>query len=450
MQAVANAFQSYTGPAENNIVENKYKVREGGEKGMKALTWQGADSVKVIDADIPDITQDTDVILKVTATTICGSDLHLYHGEIVALQKGDLLGHEFAGIVDRVGPAVKNLKVGDRVVTSFQIACGECRFCKQKLSSFCDRTNNSTLMRTMYGGNPKADQADAGFFGYSHFTGGYPGGQAEWVKVPIGDVNCLKIPDEVPDEEAIYLSDILPTSYHNVVDTGVKEGDVVGVWGLGPIGQCSIRWALLKGAKEVVAIDCVPARLKMAEEAAPGKVRTLNFKEFSNVAGTLNEWYPGGLDVSLDCGSFHEPQTMLHKVEKALMLETDVSEVPNQMIMATRKMGRVGIIAAYAALTNHFNIGALMEKGIRFIGNGQAPVHLYWEEIMDMIKEGKWSSKFLVSHRIDVSEFAELYQAFDKRQGGLMKVFVQTRHSAPPAPGFPQLTSIKDLPKEVL
>jgi len=171
MQAVANAFQAYTGPAENVIVENTYKVREGGEKGMKALSWQGANSVKVIDADIPEITQDTDVILKVTATTICGSDLHLYHGEIVGLQKGDILGHEFAGVVDRVGPAVKNLKVGDRVVTSFQIACGECRYCKQKLSSFCDRTNNSTLMREMYGGNIHADQADAGFFGYSHFTG---------------------------------------------------------------------------------------------------------------------------------------------------------------------------------------------------------------------------------------------------------------------------------------
>jgi len=302
----------------------------------------------------------------------------------------------------------------------------------------------------MYGGNIEAKQADAGFFGYSHFTGGYPGGQAEWVKVPIGDVNCLKIPDSVPDEEAIYLSDILPTSYHSVVDTGVKEGDVVAIWGCGPIGICAIKWAFLKGAKEVVAIDAVPARLKMAEECNPGKVHTINFKEVTNIPGKINDMYPGGVDVCIDAGTFHEPKSLLHKVEKTLMLETDNPETINEMIMSVRKMGRCGIIAAYAALANHVNVGALMEKGVRLIGNGQAPVHLYWEEIMQMIVDGKWSSKFLVSHRFDVSEFEELYKAFDNRQAGLMKVFVQTRHSAPPAPGFPALTSVKDLTKEVL
>lgn len=208
---------------------------------MKALAWFGKKDVRIIDAPIPDITQPDDVIVKVTGTTICGrqnycwpcfstfhshigSDLHLYHGDILALQKGDILGHEFMGIIDRVGPSVKSLQTGQRVVVSFQIACGQCSYCKQKLSSMCDRTNSSSLQEYMYGSR------DAGFFGYSHFTGGFAGGQAEYVRVPFGEVNCLVVPDEVKDEQALYLSDVLPTSYHAVMDTGVKKGDVVGVW----------------------------------------------------------------------------------------------------------------------------------------------------------------------------------------------------------------------------
>ncbi|CAE6477351.1 unnamed protein product, partial [Rhizoctonia solani] len=176
---------------------------------------------------IPDITQPDDVIVKVTGTTICGSDLHLYHGEIVALQKGDILGHELIGVVDRVGENAKNLKPGQQVVASFQIACGQCSYCKQKLSSMCDKTNNSSLQNAMYG------TRDAGFFGCSHSTGGFPGGQAEYV--PYGNVNLMPVPDNVIDKQAIYLSDVIPTSYHCIVDTGVKEGDIVAVWGLGPI-----------------------------------------------------------------------------------------------------------------------------------------------------------------------------------------------------------------------
>ncbi|KAJ6488182.1 GroES-like protein [Mycena vitilis] len=433
MQAVSNKLAEQIGDAPTTV-SPEYKAREDGST-MRALAWFGARDVRMVDAPIPDITEPDDVILKVTGTTICGSDLHLYHGEILQLQKGDILGHEFMGVVDRVGPNVKNHKVGDRVVASFQIACGECSYCKQKLSSMCDRTNSSGLQNAMYG------HRDAGFFGYSHFTGGFPGGQAEYVRVPKGNVNLIPIPDGIPDEKALYLSDILPTSYHAVVDVGVTEGDVVGIWGLGPIGQCAAKFALIKGAKRVIGIDNVPARLKFAENSG---IETINFNEHTDVVKWIQELVPGGLDKAIDCGTFHEPKTMLHKVEKTLMLETDVSETVNEMITATRKMGSCGIIAAYAGYTNHFNIGALMEKGIRLIGHGQAPVHKYWYDLRAMIEDGKFDPTFILTHRVALEEFPALYASFDKRLGGVEKVFVETKFSAPPCDGTPKLSKVAE------
>ncbi|WVQ86261.1 hypothetical protein IAT38_008429 [Cryptococcus sp. DSM 104549] len=441
MQTVANAVQDYMGP-QPAVVKGEYKHREDGST-MRALAWHGKDDVRMVDAPIPDITKEKDVIVKVTGTTVCGSDLHLYHSEMLALQKGDILGHEFMGIIDRVGPAVTTLKKGDKVVVSFQISCGSCRYCQQKLSSMCDKTNDSSLMGAMYG------QTTAGFFGYAHITGGFPGGQSEYVRVPFGEVNCLKIPSGVPDEAALYLSDILPTSYHSVVDTGVQKGDVVGIWGIGPIGLCAAQWALLKGASKVYVIDSIPTRFALAEQLGP-QVVSVDFSK-EDVSKRIQEEVPGGLDVCLDCTTFHEPKTILHKVEKALMLETDVSETPNEMIYLVKKMGRIGVIAAYSGYTNHFNIGALMEKGVRFIGNGQAPVHLYWEEILnDYLVPGKFNTKLVVSHRVGIEDFPKLYHKFDKRYAGVQKVFVQTSASEPPTPGYPQLTKVDDWADKVL
>ncbi|KAL4242081.1 zinc-containing alcohol dehydrogenase family protein [Abortiporus biennis] len=435
MQAASNAVQDKLGPVPT-VVHAEYKHREGGET-MKALAWFGSQDVRLVDAPIPEITEPDDVILKVTGTTICGSDLHLYHGEIATMQKGDILGHEFMGVVDKVGPNVTNLPIGQRVVCSFQIACGECEYCKQKLSSFCDRTNSSSLMNAMYG------HRDAGFFGYSHLTGGFPGGQAEYVRVPKGNVNLLPVPDDLSDEQVIYLSDVLPTSYHCIVDTGVKEGDVVGVWGLGPIGQCVAKWAKLKGAKRVIGIDRVPERLAFAREHSG--IETLDFSQHTDVVKRLQEIVPGGLDVALDCGTFHQPKSLLHKVEKALMLETDVPEIVNEMLMSVKKGGRCGIIGAYSGYTNHFNIGALMEKGIRLIGNGQAPVHKWWKEILyDYIQTGKFDPTFMITHRVPLEDFPQLYAAFDKRESSVVKVFVETKFSNPPAPGCPTLTRVDD------
>ncbi|WVQ95358.1 hypothetical protein IAU59_002455 [Kwoniella sp. CBS 9459] len=440
MQTIANAVQDSMGPVET-ATDPSYKHREDGST-MRALAWFGNMDVRMVDAPIPDISEDKDVIIKVTGTTICGSDLHLYHSEMMALQKGDILGHEFMGVIDRVGPAVTSLKPGDKVVTSFQIACGTCRYCKKNYSSMCERTNNSSLMASMYG------QRDAGFLGYGHMTGGFPGGQAEYVRVPFGEVNTLKVPPGVSDEQVIYLSDVLPTSYHAIQDTRVEEGDIVGVWGLGPIGLACVKWALLKGASKVYAIDANPTRLALAKSL--GNVVTVDFKT-ENVTKRIHEEVPQGLDVCIDATTFHEPKTLLHKVEKALMLETDVSETPNEMIFLVKKFGRIGLIGVYAGYTNHFNIGALMEKGVRFIGNGQAPVHLYWHEILnDYIIPGKFDVRFLVSHRVDIEDFPKLYEKFDKRYAGVEKVFVQTKFSEAPGEGFPQLTKVDDWANKVM
>ncbi|KAJ3527832.1 hypothetical protein NM688_g8075 [Phlebia brevispora] len=437
MQAAANTVQNAMGEVPT-VVHPEYKGRTTGEK-MKALAWFGPRDVRIVEAPVPDITEPDDVILKVTGTTICGSDLHLYHGEIVTLQKGDILGHEFMGVVDRIGPNVTSLKIGDRVVASFQIACGECAYCKQKLSNFCDRTNPSTLQNYMYG------HRDAGFFGYSHFTGGFPGGQAEYVRVPKGNVNLLPIPKSVTDEQALYLSDVLSTSYHCVMDTGINEGDTVGIWGLGPIGQCVAKWANLKGAKRIIGIDCIPERLTFAAEQSG--VEPLDFSKHKDVVARLQEICPGGLDVALDCGTFHQPKSLLHKVEKTLMLETDVPEIINEMLVSVRKGGRVGLIAAYVGFANHVNVGALMEKGIRLIGNGQAPVHKWWKEILyDYIVTGKFDPTFMISHRVPLEDFPRLYEAFDKRDAGVLKVFVETKFSNPPSPGCPKLSRVDEWP----
>lgn len=435
MQPASNAAQSYLGPLETTV-RPEYKPASDGSM-MKALAWFGKADVRVVDAPVPAITEPDDVIVKVTGTTICGSDLHLYHGEILTMQKGDILGHEFMGVVDTVGPNVTNLHPGQRVVASFQIACGECEYCKKKLSSFCDRTNNSSLQKAMYG------QTDAGFFGYSHFTGGFPGGQAEFVRVPKGNVNLLPIPDDVPDEKALYLSDILPTSYHAVYDTGVNEGDVVGIWGLGPIGLYAARWCQLKGASRVIGIDRVPERLSIAAEKLG--IETINFSEFSDVPKRVYELVPRGLDVALDCGSFHEPKTLMHKIQKTMMLETDSPETINEMLVSVRKMGRCGIIAAYAGYANGVNVGALMEKGIRLIGNGQAPVHKYWKEILyDYVIPGRFDPSFILTHRVPLDDMARLYKVFDQRKAGVEKVFVETKFSSAPSKGCPQTTRVAE------
>lgn len=426
------------GDVSNYGIQHEFADPSGAK--MKALVWEGKNKVKLIETAKPRLINDGDAIVKVTGTTICGSDLHLYHGTVIEMRQGDILGHEYMGIVEQVGPNVKKVKVGDRVVASFQISCGTCRFCVQKLSSQCERTNSSSVANAMYG------HRTAGVLGYSHFAGGYAGGQAEFVRAPFADVNLLVLPDNVTDERALFLSDVLPTSYNCVEDTHIYGGETVGVWGMGPIGLFTAKWAFVKGAKRVIAIDSVPWRLEYAKSKIPN-LETLDYTKVKSVPEELKKIAPGGLDVALECAAGEYAKSMIHKIETTIGLETDSSDILNEMIMSVRPYGRIGITGLYTGYTNHFNIGAIMQTGIRLIGNGQAPVLKYWETILnDYIIPGKIDPNIMISHRISFDELDELYPRFNKRdpKDGLMKVFVATKFSNPPDEGSPQLSSFKE------
>lgn len=422
-----------------------YGGEAGKEETMKALCWMGKNNVQVRDVPRPKIIEPNDVILKVTGSTVCGSDLHLYHGTVIQLNKGDILGHEFCGIVDEVGSAVKKVKKGKRYVASFQIACGDCFFCKQKLSSQCEKTNANTTQHAMYGGQT------AGMFGYSHFTGGFAGGQAEYVRVPLGDVNLLEIPDGVPDEKALYLSDVLATSYNAVHDTAVYPGDQVAIFGAGPIGQMAGIFAVKAGASKIIFVDTEP-RLTFIKSHWPAdhadKLELVDYKKLSfgmtnkpTVVSKLKELCGGrGPDAAIECAAGEYPKGWMHWLEMTLGAETDTSEIVNEMIEGVRSFGRCGITGVYVGYTNHFNIGSLMERGIRLIGNGQAPVHKYWEELLKMIQSGELDPLQMVSHRVRVEDLDKVYVKFDKREDSMQKVFVETKFSLPACEGSPKLT----------
>jgi len=312
-------------------------------------------------------------------------------------------------------------------------------YCQRKLSSQCEKTNDNTIENIMYGGRT------AGMLGYSHFTGGYAGGQAEYVRVAYGDVNLLKIPDAVPDEKALYLSDVLSTSWNCVVDTGVKEGDVVAIWGAGPIGQMCADFSFLNGAKRVIIIDGGPGawRLDYVKSKLP-KVETINFTDLprgESVTSQLKKMEHGGPDVALECVAGEYPKGWAHYFEMLLGMETDSCEIINEMITSVKSFGRCGITGVYVGFTNHFNIGSLMERGIRLIGNGQAPVHLYWEDLLKKIQDGSIDPLRMVSHRVKLEELETVYKKYDAREHGMQKIFVQTKFSFPPSEGAPQLTT---------
>ncbi|KAK0750583.1 chaperonin 10-like protein [Schizothecium vesticola] len=413
-------------------------ARDGGKyadpsgERMKALVWMGKNDVRVLEVPKPRIIDSHDVIVKVTGSTVCGSDVHLMHGVILQTEKGDILGHEFCGVVESVGPAVTKLSPGDRVVNSFCISCGECRYCKEKLPTACEKTNASKLHVKLYGGRL------SGIFGYSHFVGGYAGRQAEFVRVPLADNNLMKLPDSVPDEKGLYLSDVLPTSYHAVNHTGVKEGDNVAIWGLGPISFMACYWAKKRGAKRVIGIDN-NWRTEYAKAKIPG-VETINFellKGDETVPTKIHEMVPGGVDISIDATGGEYGKGFVHKMELATGMEQDTSEMVNEAIYATRKFGRVGIIADYVGFTNHFNIGALMELGITLVGCGQSP-----KELLEMVESGEVDPTIKVTHRIRIDDIDKGYKLQEKRAQGWVKCFVEMRFSAKRAEGTPELVRL--------
>jgi len=330
-------------------------------------------------------------------------------------------------------------------VASFQIACGDCFYCKQKLSSQCEKTNSNTVAKAMYG------TPTAGMFGYSHFTGGFAGGQAEYVRVPLGEVNLLRLPDDVPDEKGLYLSDVLATSYHCVVDTGVQKDDVVAIFGAGPIGQMAGVFALQQGAARIIFVDTEP-RLSSILDKFPRdqeKIEVLDFNKLSSgitsgdtVVSKLKELVNGrGPDVALECAAGEYAKGWAHWLEMMVGAETDTSEILNEMVEGVRNFGRCGVTGVYVGYTNHFAVGALMQRGVRLIGNGQAPVHKYWHQLLEMIQKGRLDPLAMVSHRVRLEDLDKVYYKFDNKEDQMQKVFVETRFSAPRAAGSPALTT---------
>jgi len=381
-----------------------------------AVELHGNKDVRVNEArPKPLVTDAADCVIRVTTTTICGSDLHLYHQEFQGLPKGYVLGHEPMGIVESIGPAVKDLKVGDRVVVSAVITEGDCWYCKNGFPSWCDCTNPSKRMEEIYG------HRLAGILGYSELLGGYDGGQAEYVRVPNADLNCLKIPEGVPDEKVLFLSDILCTGWHGNEMGAVSPGQTVAIWGAGPVGLMAAMWAKFRGASRIIVIDKLAYRLSVA--AARFSCETINASS-DDVIQRMKEICPGGPDVAIECVGFRFAETILHKVERFLRAETDAPEVLTQCITCLRKGGTLSIVGDYYYLANQFPIGAMMEKGI-VVRGGQVHVQRYWKYLLQLVLDNKVDPTFVISHTKPLIEAAEAYKIFDKREDNALKILLK-------------------------
>jgi threonine dehydrogenase-like Zn-dependent dehydrogenase len=388
---------------------------------MKAVCWIGKNKVETQTVDDPQLLNPHDAIIKVTRTAICGSDLHLFDGFIPTMEQGDILGHEFMGIVEEVGAAVDNLKRGDRVVVPFTIACGQCLFCKKKIWAACDNTNpNAHLMEAAYG------YSGSGLFGYSHMMGGYAGGQAQYVRVPFANVGPLKIESDLPDEKVLFLSDIFPTGYMAAENAQIQEGDTVAVWGAGPVGQFAIASAFMLGAARVIAIDRIPERLALARSV--GAITVDYSEEDVSVLTALKDLTGGiGPDACIDAvgleahmGNF---QDLYDTVKVALMLETDRSGVLRQAIQAVRKGGTLSIPGVYGGLLDKVPFGAAFGKGIT-MKMGQTNMHNYMRPLLDRVEKGQIDPSYIISHRITLDEAPEMYKVWRDKKDKVTKIVI--------------------------
>ena len=388
---------------------------------MKAVCWHGAHDVRVDRVADPEIVNPHDAIVEVTATAICGSDLHLYDGYIPTLKSGDILGHEFMGRIVEVGSEVKNLQVGDRVVVPFPIACGHCWFCSHDLWSLCDNTNpEAEMAEALFGQSP------AGIYGYSHLMGGYAGGQAQYVRVPFADVGPLKIEDDdLPDEQVLFLSDILPTGYQAVDNAGVGEGGLVAVGGCGPVGQFAVRSALLRGAAHVIAIDRVPERLNLAMR---GGAETLDDTAI-DVVEALKDLSGGrGPDACIDAVGMeaHGLGVMgaIDRSKQLLRLQTGRPTVLRQAIQACRKGGTVSVAGVYGGFLDAIPMGAAFNKALT-IKLGQTHVHRYMRPLLEHITRGELDPASIISHTLPLDEAPHAYRIFRDKEDGCTKVVLR-------------------------
>ncbi len=390
---------------------------------MRALVWHGKKDIRCETVPDPTIEHERDAIIKVSTCAICGSDLHLFDGFMMGMKDGDIVGHEFMGEVVECGSvAGQKLRKGDRVVVPFTIVCGECDQCKAGNFSVCERSNRNANMASKVFGH-----ATAGLFGYSHLTGGYAGGQAEFVRVPFADVGPVKIPDGLTDEQVLFLGDILPTGWQAVVQCDIQPTDTVAIWGAGPVGQMAVRSAILLGARQVVMIDCVPERLDMARA---GGAITINFEQES-VIDRLNELTGGkGPEKCIDCVGLEAHVGMKHfdsiydRAKQAVMMETDRPHVLREMIYVCRPAGVISIPGVYGGLVDKIPFGALMNKGLT-IRTGQTHVNRWTGDLLRRIQEGQIDPSFVITHTVGLEQGPEMYKVFRDKEDGCIKTILK-------------------------
>jgi threonine dehydrogenase-like Zn-dependent dehydrogenase len=385
---------------------------------VKAVVWHGKHDVRTENVDDPTIINPRDAIVEVTSTAICGSDLHLYNGMIPSMKRGDILGHEFMGRVVECGKGVANLERGDRVVVPFVIACGACEPCKRGATSGCQNSNpNAEMLEKLYG------YAGAGLFGYSHMYGGYSGGQAQYVRVPFADVGPMKVPDELSDEQVLFLTDIFPTGYQAVERCAITSGDVVAIWGAGPVGQFAVRSALILGAARAIVVDRFDDRLAMAKASG---AETINHDHVDNVLEALYEFTGGrGPDVVIDCVGLEahgsSVDATIDYVKQAFKVELDRPHVLRELIQACGVGGRVSVPGVYGGFIDTFPMGAVFGKGLSLAG-GQTNVHRSMRPLLERIVRGEIDPSFVITHRCTLDDAPEMYKTFQQHADGCIKV----------------------------
>ena len=389
---------------------------------MRAITWQGKNHVQVREVPDPKLLDSRDAIVRITSSAICGSDLHLLQGYVPTMMKGDIMGHEFMGELVEVGSEVRDVSVGDRVVIPFPIACGACWTCQQDRFSICENTNPNAGLAEKFFGYPTA-----GVFGYSHLTGGYAGGQAQYARVPFADVNTLKVPDALRDEQVLFLSDIFPTGYMGADFCEIKPGDVIAVWGAGPVGQFAIASAKLLGAERVIAIDRFDYRLRMASERA-GADDTIDY-ERHDVTSVLRELTGGrGPDAAIDAVGMEahspRPDYMYDRAKQAVKLETDRPNALREAIMNVRNGGIVSVIGVYGGFVDKFPMGAVMNRGLT-IKAAQCHVQHYWRDLLGYIEAGRIDPSFVITHQLPLEQAPMGYKMFKDKLDDCVKVVLK-------------------------
>jgi threonine dehydrogenase-like Zn-dependent dehydrogenase len=389
---------------------------------VRAAVWMGRKDVRVQEVPDAKILNDRDAIVRVTTTAICGSDLHLYNGFVAAMRKGDVLGHEFMGIVEEVGPGVGNLQPGDRVVVPFPIACGTCGACRSGLSSVCENSNpNAGVAEKLMGFSP------SGIFGYSHMMGGYAGGQAQYVRVPFADVGPMKVDDEITDEQAVFLADVFPTGYMGAELCDISPGDVIAIWGAGPVGQLAAASAFLLGAERVIVIDRLEDRLSMAREHTGAE--TVNYMEVDDVPSALKELTGGrGPDACIDAVGMeaHHPSAAVFAYDRAKQATKSEMDRPfalREAVLSCRNGGTVSVVGVYAGLVDKFPMNAVMNRSLT-IKAGQAHVHRYMRPLMERIRGGEIDPSYVVTHRMPLDEAPQGYRMFNGKEEGCIKVLL--------------------------